>query len=137
MEENQIIRLAKRLKKEFPQIAFAYLFGSAATGQLSERSDIDIAVFLKPAGRSVELIAGIIGAVEEEVQGYPCDLLILNDVSKLIAMEVLKGKILFIRESSIDDHAEFYSLTCRIYEDQITWMQKQLKYREYEVQWNN
>ena len=52
-------------------------------------------------------------------------------------MEVLKGKILFIRESSIDDHAEFYSLTCRIYEDQITWMQKQLKYREYEVQWNN
>ncbi|MBC8488166.1 MAG: nucleotidyltransferase domain-containing protein [Bacteroidetes bacterium] len=135
---NQIIkRLAKKLETGFPQIAFAYLFGSAAAGGLSDSSDIDVAVFLKPAIRTPELIAGIIGAVEDIVSGHLCDLLILNDTGKLIAMEALKGKILFIRESSVNDHAEFYSLTCRMYEDQIAWMKKQLKYRGYEVQWDN
>lgn len=135
---DQIIkRLVKKLETGFPQIAFAYLFGSVAAGELSDRSDVDVAVFLKPAVRSPELIASIVGAVEEVVRGHQCDLLILNDAGKLIAMEALKGKILFVRESSIDDHAEFYSLTCRMYEDQIAWMKKQLKYRGYEVQWDN
>jgi len=139
MQPNDKIikRLAKKLETGFPQIAFAYLFGSVAAGELSDHSDIDVAVFLKPAVLTPELIAGIVGAVEDVVSGHPCDLLILNDAGKLIAMEALKGKILFVRELSADDHAEFYSITCRMYEDQRAWMKKQLKYRGYEVQWDN
>jgi len=137
MRYSMIKRLAEKLENGFPQIAFAYIFGSAATGELSYSSDVDVAVFLNPVVRTPELIAGIVGTVEDVVPGHPCDLLILNDAGKLISMEVLKGKILFVRESSIDDHAEFYSITCRMYEDQIAWMKKQLKYRGYEVQWDN
>ena len=137
LNDKYIKRLTERLYKEFPQIAFAYLFGSAASGELSSQSDIDVAIFLKPPHRSPDLIAGIIGVIEETIPGHPCDLLMLNDAGKLIAMEALKGKNLFIRKSSFDDHAEFYSLTCRMFEDIQAWMKKQLIYRGYEVQWNH
>ena len=132
-----IKKLAKKMELEFPQVAFSYIFGSAAQGKLSENSDIDIAVFLKPDNRSPELISGIIGAIEEVITEYPCDLLILNEAGELIAMEALKGDIIFVRDSSLDDYAEFFSLTCRKYEDRQAWMKKQLKYRGYEVQWDN
>jgi predicted nucleotidyltransferase len=137
LNDEYIKRLAEKLYSRFPQIAFAYLFGSAVTGELSGQSDIDVAIFLKPPDRSPEMIAAIIGAIEETNPGHPCDLLILNDAGKLIAMEALKGKILFIRQPSVDDHAEFYSITCRMFEDIQAWMKKQLKYRGYEVQWDH
>ncbi len=135
--DKKIKELGKRLKSGFPQIAFALIFGSAVTGKFSDSSDIDVAVFLKPEKRSPELIAGIIGVTEEVISGYSCDLLILNNAGELIAMEALKGKIIFIRDSALDDYADFYSLTCRLYEDRQAWMKKQLKYRGYEVQWDN
>jgi predicted nucleotidyltransferase len=135
---NRIIKqLSQRLDIEFPQIAFALIFGSAVTENFSDSSDVDIAVFLKPDNRSPELISGIIGITEEVIPGYSCDLLILNNAGELIAMEALKGKIIFIRDSALDDYADFYSLTCRLYEDREAWMKKQLKYRGYEVQWDN
>ena len=137
LAEEKIKELANKLKISFPQILFAYLFGSASEGKLSASSDIDVAVYLQKGMKSAELIAGIIGTVEEVMEEYSCDLLILNDAGTLIAMETLKGKILFIRESSRDDHAEFYSLTCRMFEDQTAWMKKQLKYRGHEIQWDH
>ncbi len=137
LNDEKIKQLAKKLKMQFPQIAFAYLFGSIISEQVSESSDLDLAVFLKPDTKTPELITSIIGLVEMEIPEFPCDLLILNDAGKLIAMEVLKGKILFIRDTCQDDHAGFYSITCRMFEDQQAWMKKQLKYRGHEVQWNN
>ena len=137
LNNKKIEQLSKRLNSEFQQIAFALIFGSAVTENFSDNSDLDIAVFLKPDNRSPELIAGIIGVTEEVIPGYSCDLLILNDAGELIAMEALKGKIIFIRDSALDDYVDFYSLTCRLYEDRQAWMKKQLKYRGYEVQWDN
>jgi len=137
LAEEKINILADKLKNSFPQIQFAYLFGSAAEGNFSASSDIDLAVHLQPEMKSTGLIAGIIGTAEKVMEGYSCDLLILNDAGKIIAMEALKGKILFVRESSNDDHAEFYSLTCRMFEDQTAWIKKQLKYRGHEVQWDH
>lgn len=137
VSDKQIRRLEKRLEANFPEISFAYLFGTANKGVMSDSSDIDIAVYLKPDSKTTHLIAGIIGEVENIFPGHYCDLTILNDAGKLIAMEALKGKILFVREEATDIHAEFYSLTCRMYEYKQAWIKKQLKYRGYEVQWDN
>ena len=134
---EQIQQLTNRLEANFPEIYFAYIFGSAIQGKLSLDSDIDIAIYIKPGFKTIKLIAGIIGEVEDTIPGYRCDLTILNDTGKLIAMEALKGKILFIKNEARDSHAEFYSVTCRMYEEQLAWMKKQLKYRGYEVQWDN
>ncbi|MBN2175264.1 MAG: nucleotidyltransferase domain-containing protein [Bacteroidales bacterium] len=136
LTDKNIEKLRKELKKNFPCIAYAYLFGSVAQGKEKENSDFDLAVFLKPPDRNPELVAKIIGLVESVVSGFTCDLLILNDTGSILSMEVLKGKLLFVRESALDDYAAFYSLTCRKFEDELARMKKQLKYRGHEVQWD-
>jgi predicted nucleotidyltransferase len=137
INETQIQQLANSLKSKFPEISFAYLFGSASGKVIAHNSDIDIAVYLKDERPSTVLIAGIIGAVEEQFPGFSCDLTVLNNSGTLISMEILKGKILFIKDEARNVHADFYSYTCRMFEDESVWIKKQLLYRGYEVQWNN
>ncbi len=137
LTDQQINKLADNLEKNFPQIKFAYLFGSVAAGKQAEGSDIDVAIYLNDGTKSLSLIAGIIGEVELVSKGIQCDLTILNNAGKIIAMEALKGRLLFIKKEAIDIHSAFYSITCREFEDQNVWRQKQLKYRGHEVQWDH
>jgi predicted nucleotidyltransferase len=133
----QIKHLAGNLKSKFPEISFAYLFGSASIKDVNPPSDLDIAVYLYPETITTALIADIIGTVEHHFPGFICDLTILNNAGIMIAMEAIKGKIIYIKKEERNLHAAFYSKTCRMYEDQTAWMKKQLQYRGYEVQWNN
>ncbi len=82
------------------------------------------------------MISGILKIVESEISTDKFDLVVLNDTGPVLAMEALKGTILFIRKEAIDIYADFYSLTCRLYEDQIFLMKKQLEYRGYKVEWD-
>jgi len=130
-------QLALDLRKQFPEILFAYLFGSAKEGNVRPGGDVDIAVWVGENTKKIDLIPKIVGLVEKNIAGAPCDLVFLNDAGEQLAFSVLQGKILFIRNEARDLHASFYSQTCREYEDTIAWMKKQLQYRGYEVQWNN
>jgi hypothetical protein len=49
----------------------------------------------------------------------------------ILAFEALRG-----RDEYMNDYIDFYTLTCRRYEDEIYRMKKQLEYRGYEVQWD-
>lgn len=137
LDNGHIKRLSEKLEGSTHEIMFAYLFGSSVNGTTKSNSDIDIAVYLTPETKTIELIAHIIGAVEEVLPLQQIDLTILNDAGIIISMEALKGRLLFVREDARDIHAGYYSLTCRIFEDQMAWMKKQLKYRGYEVQWSD
>jgi predicted nucleotidyltransferase len=55
--EARLAGLGEAVAAAFPDIQFAYLFGSAATGTLTPRSDIDVAVFVAPGadGHAVRL----------------------------------------------------------------------------------
>lgn len=129
--------LALDLRKQFPEILFAYIFGSAKEGNIRLGGDVDIAVWVDEKARRIDLIPKIVGLVEKNTAGAPCDLVFLNDAGDQLAFSVLQGKILFIRNEVRELHSSFYSQTCREYEDTIAWMKKQLQYRGYEVQWNN
>lgn len=135
--DTQIKHLAHNLESKFPEISFAYLFGSASNRDINPTSDIDVAVYLNAETTTPALIANIIGTVEYLFPGFRCDLTLLNNAGVMIAMEAIKGKIIFIKQEERNAHATFYSKTCRMYEDQNAWMKKQLQYRGYEVQWNN
>jgi len=137
LTDQQINKIADNLEKNFPQIEFAYLFGSTASDKQTEGSDIDYAVYLNDGTKSVSLIADIIGEVESITKGMQCDLTLLNNAGKIIAMEALKGRLLFIRKEATDTHSAFYSITCRGFEDQNAWRKKQLNYRGYKVQWDH
>ena len=130
-------KLASDLRKQFPEVLFAYLFGSAQEGIVRPDGDIDIAVWIDEKAGRMDLIPKIVGLVEKNTNGAACDLVFLNDAGETLSFSVLQGKILFIRDDSRALHATFYSQTCRDYEDTIAWMKKQLQYRGYEVQWNN
>ena len=130
-------RLASEMKSRFPDVLFAYLFGSAQSGTLRAGGDVDIAVWISDITRRMEMIPELIGLVESFAGGAPCDLIFLNDAGDLLSFEALQGTILFIREEARDHHAWFYSRTCREYEDKLAFMNKQLNYRGYEVQWDH
>jgi len=128
-------KLAVAMEKGFPDVLFAYVFGSARDGVVRPGSDVDVAVWIKEDADKLNLISGLTGLVESFTAGASCDLVFLNDAGDLLGFEALQGKILFIREEARDLHAGYYSQTCREYEDSMAWMKKQLQYRNYEVQW--
>ena len=129
--------LVDKLKHQFPEICYAFLFGSSQDGTIREGGDIDLAVWLNDFSERETLIPRIIGMVEAIVPGISCDLTLLNDAGEQLAFEALTGRELFIRDEAMDQYAAWYSLICREYEDAIAWMKKQLIYRGYEVQWDH
>ena len=123
------IKKLSKILEQIVEIDFALIFGSAQKGEVTGFSDIDIAVYL-----NTSITTDILLKIVEKVENHThcrCDVCILNSASEILRFEALKGKLLFVRENKIDDYALFYSLTCREYEDKITWMKKQLSYRGY------
>lgn len=133
--------LAEKLKT-ISEIAFAYLFGSAQNGTINKGSDLDIAVYLteeeKNENEKTELPLKILRMLESAVPGFDnFDLVVLNETSTILGMQVLQGTLLFVKPEHEDLYADFYSYTCRKYEYDTFWMKKQLEYRGYEIQWDN
>ena len=96
----------------------------------------NLAIYFEKTASRTDLIPRIIDLAESASPGTTCDITILNTAGPVIAFEALKGTALFIREESMDVYADFYSLTCRLFEDHICQVKKQLEYRGYEVQWD-
>jgi len=129
--------LASKIEQQFPEVLFAYIFGSSKNGSIRAEGDVDIAVWMNDPKTKMDLIPRLTGIVESVTQGAPCDLILLNDAGSQLAFEALQGKLLFVRDEALDLFSGFYALTCREYEDTIAWMKKQLQYRGYEVQWDH
>ena len=127
--------LSTVLSTQFPDIAFAYLFGSSKEGTVREGSDVDIAFYY--TGEDIFVRFEVEGALEKALPELVFDLVELQKAEPILAAEVLRGVPLFVRPEAMDLYLRFYTLTCRKYEDRIYWMNKQLEYRGYEVQWSD
>lgn len=129
--------IANALKK-FDAIAFAFIFGSSQDEVVNEGSDIDVAVYLIEKVKDFDLRIQIVNELDKLIPTFNnYDLVVLNSANSVLAMQAIQGKLLFVKSEHKETYAEFYSLTCRQYEDDIFWMKKQLEYRGYEVQWDN
>ncbi len=93
---------------DFPEVAFAVLFGSAVSGRLRTDSDIDIAVY-GDSDRALEIETervlldepGIQIAIERAIDRN-VDLLVLNRAPATVAATaLLNGRTLFIRDGAI------------------------------------
>ena len=129
--------LATKMKQQFPEVLFAFIFGSSKDGLIRNGGDVDIAVWIRDPKNKLELIPRLVGMIESETPGVQCDLVFLNEAGAQLSFEALGGNHLFVRDEALDLYSGFFSLTCREYEDEIAWMKKQLKYRGYEVQWDH
>ncbi len=111
-------KIAGALEQAVSEIDFAFLFGSGKDGLVSAGSDLDVAVFFDQKVKvDFNLITQVISVVEDLYTGLQCDLGILNTAGPVFRFEVLRGRPLFVRDNKLDEYAEFFSLTCREYED--------------------
>jgi predicted nucleotidyltransferase len=107
-------RLADR-----PEILFATVFGSRATGKSRSDSDIDIGVFLQE-----ELSAGerfdkrLELGIELEDLGK-VDVVVLNDVPSLLGHRALMGRQLIMRDRKA--YVRYFVRTLAFSEDERYW----------------
>jgi len=121
IQENleNIFRKIKDFLEKDPNIVFALVFGSAATGKLRKDSDIDVAIYVKNPVSGYELLSlmqKLSDLIKREVE-----IVVLNEASPLLRHQVMKNrKELFIkdflvyskfRENTIDDYQEYLDIT--------------------------
>ena len=127
--------IASAIKGSFPEIPFAHIFGTAANGVVKAGSDIDIAIWYN--GTDPFIKVKVLETIEPFVKNMPVDIVNICIANPLLAHEVLTGNILFVRDEQKSFYASYYSRIAAEYEDKIYWIQKQLQYRGYEVQWSH
>jgi predicted nucleotidyltransferase len=89
------LKLVESLQTE---TAFILLFGSVLTDQFSERSDVDVAIFLKDPNSFdlLDTITRLQDAIERKV-----DLVVLNDSDVIIAIQALmKGELIYCADQN-------------------------------------
>jgi hypothetical protein len=130
-----LVRAMEKLPNVFekdPQIIAAYIYGSYATGKITDLSDIDIALLLREKGdwnKQLELIDSIAEAIETD----DFDLVILNDCPPYMQYEVIAyGKMIY--EKDHDDRCDFqvrafqrYFDVKHIYDEYNYYLKKRIK----------
>ena len=97
----------------YADIRLAFLFGSIAAGHHSEASDIDLAILFQtePDFYFLDNIKNALsGFIKREI-----DIVVLNDASPIIKMQVLKKGIPLIRRYKA--YEEFFTCTVNEYAD--------------------
>jgi len=118
--------LLEKLKEYFnnrTDIAFAFLYGSQAKGNATQRSDVDIAVYFFPHKRHpLEVEEEIFYPNEGEIWGdlermlkKNVELLVLNRVSANVAASAIRGISLVINDWNL--YLDFMEIITDIAED--------------------
>lgn len=107
--ENNIIEFLRDYFAKREDVAFAFLFGSAASGKIRKEGDIDIAIYFYPE-KDIEWEVfgkrykgeGNIGLDLEKLLKKEVDLIVLNRARSILADEILrKGKPIIIKDKGI------------------------------------
>ena len=118
--------LGRAIQLECPLVLFAFLLGSSKNGHVQVGSDLDIALYVEGKS-SWDLINQVMEIAERFAPGVPCDMGILNESEPVYRFEALKGQLLFVRNR--ESYLDFFSLTCREYEMQMSDYGRQRAYR--------
>jgi predicted nucleotidyltransferase len=111
---NDMAAKIKQYLSMFDDIAFAFLFGSSAQGEATILSDVDIAIYFTGA---VDFYR--INSLREdlsELLGRETDIVVLNNASPIIRMQVLKNGTLILGLNR-RLYNEFFVNTMKEYDD--------------------
>jgi predicted nucleotidyltransferase len=116
MTLSRLETLGAALEAACPAIVFAYLFGSAATGRASARSDVDIAIYVSGNADPHEagLEAARVAALHLGTDAV--DLVVLNTAPLSLAGRVLGTRRVLIEREPFRRH-QYESLTARMFHD--------------------
>ena len=123
----KVDQLAESVKAACPEAEFGFLFGSAKDGVLTTGADIDVGLYVDTP-HDFDLYNRAMEAVEKLAPGVEPDISVVTmDSDVVLRFEILKGRQLFVR--NLETYLDFFSLTCREYEDQMASYQRQRRYR--------
>ena len=113
---DRLARLGDAIAACSADIEFAYLFGSAATGKLTPRSDIDMAIYVAPGadGQAVRLTAA--RAAARQLATDLVDVVLLNTAPLSLSGRVLGSRQVIVERNPFARHA-YESLTLRKFHD--------------------
>jgi predicted nucleotidyltransferase len=95
---DELIAKLKSALDAHPDVIVAYLFGSAARGDLRPSSDVDVAVLVSadPAGPTLSSLHLSLQSDLHEAAHRPVDLVILNQASPDLIHRVLRDGVLLV-----------------------------------------
>lgn len=114
--ESRLAGLGDSIAAASPDVRFAYLFGSAVTGELTPHSDIDVAVFAAPSadGHAVQL--SVARAAARQLGTDAIDVVLLNTAPVSLAGRVLGTRRVLVDRDPFARH-RYESLTARLFQD--------------------
>jgi uncharacterized protein len=108
--------LADAIDTACPGVEFAYLFGSAGTGTLGPRSDVDLAIHVAPGEDAHTVQLAVARAAARQLGTDAVDVVLLNTAPVSVA-----GRVLLTRQVLLDrdPHARhrYESYMARLFQD--------------------
>ncbi len=114
IEKDIIIAKLRQYFKHKDVASLVFIFGSIVSGHMTEQSDIDIAVLFSHKLQFHEILN-----TKDEVCtaiGREIDLVVLNDSSPVIRMQVLKNGVLIVNKDRAI-YNDFFVRTIKEYDD--------------------
>jgi len=114
--DARLATLGPTIGEAAPAVEFAYLFGSAATGTLTPRSDIDIAIHVAPSADAHRTWRDVAVAASTHLGTDAVDVVLLNTAPIAVAGRVLGSRRVLLDRVPFARHT-YESLTARLFHD--------------------
>lgn len=114
--QQRLTTLGDALAAASPEIEFAYLFGSTATGRVTPRSDVDLAIHVAETADAhvVRLTAAAVAA--KHLGTDAVDVVLLNDAPIALSGRVLASRQVLLDRAPFTRH-RYESATARLFQD--------------------
>lgn len=114
--ERRLSTLGAELAAACPDIEFAYLFGSVSTGRTTERSDIDLAIYVSESVDAQLARLETSRIVASHLGTDAVDIVLLNAAPIAVAGRVLTTRRVLVDRRPFLRH-RYESLTARLFQD--------------------
>lgn len=111
---KDIIEILKEYFKDKEETLLVFIFGSLVGGHMTEESDVDIAILFKRMPDFKEILH--LKNDLSELMKRETDIVVLNNSSPIIRMQVLKNGVLVVNRNSAI-YNDFFVRTIKEYDD--------------------
>lgn len=111
---KDIIEMLKEYFKDKEETLLVFIFGSLVGGHMTRESDVDIAILFKRMPDFKEILH--LKDEVSELMKRETDIVVLNNSSPIIRMQVLKNGVLVVNKNSAI-YNDFFVRTIKEYDD--------------------
>lgn len=115
-ESRDVVSAVSEIVAGREEVVFAYLFGSATSGEAHPMSDIDVAVFVAEGADGFETRLVVADLVSRGLRGVHVDVVVLNEAPPALAGRILAAGRLILDRDPWRRHI-YESLAMREYAD--------------------